>query len=335
MEQEIRDVEKLRRKLHNTIQELKGNIRVFCRVRPSIGDKKDAPLTTMRFFGEDQEKMEISEQATSTLGKVSVKTHEFTFDRVFSPKETQSDCFEEISQLVQSALDGYNVCIFAYGQTGSGKTFTMLGPNHSTEETMGMIPRAVHQIYDVAQELKQTTGWEYAMEGQFLEIYNETIHDLLGETSSYGKLKHEIHHDKNGRTTVTDMTSVKLDSPNKVKSMLRKANVNRATGATNLNERSSRSHSVFTLQLSGYNRINGERTHGVLNLIDLAGSERVSKSGSEGDRLREAQAINKSLSCLGGVIQALVDNKEGGGHIPYRNSKLTWLLRNSLGMHVV
>lgn len=112
--------------------------------------------------------------------------------------------------------------------------------------------------------------------------------------------------------------------------MLRKANQNRATGATNMNERSSRSHSVFTLQLTGHNAATGENTAGILNLIDLAGSERLSMSGSTGDRLRETQAINKSLSCLGDVIHALINNKEGG-HIPYRNSKLTYLLRNSLG----
>lgn len=124
--------------------------------------------------------------------------------------------------------------------------------------------------------------------------------------------------------------SVQLDSPSKVKTMLKRANQNRATGATNLNERSSRSHSVFTLQLTGENKKTGERSSGILNLIDLAGSERLSLSGSVGDRLKETQAINKSLSSLGDVIHALVNKKEGS-HIPYRNSKLTWLLRNSLG----
>ncbi|OBZ89150.1 Kinesin-like protein 2 [Choanephora cucurbitarum] len=318
--------EQQRRKDHDRLQELKGNIRVFCRVRPAL---QSSDLASIRFFGEDNESMEMTEQVSSTLGKSSTKSYTFTFDRVFSPECTQQDCFEEISQLVQSALDGYNVCIFAYGQTGSGKTFTMQGPSVATEETSGMIPRAVNQIYTVTQQLKQL-GWEYTMEGQFLEIYNETIHDLLGDASSYGKIKHDIYHEKNGKTTVTDMTTVLLDSPSKVKMMLKKASQNRATGATNLNERSSRSHSVFTLRLTGVNQATGEQTTGLLNLIDLAGSERLSLSGSVGDRLKETQAINKSLSCLGDVIHALVNNKEGG-HIPYRNSRLTYLLRNSLG----
>ncbi|CAO3628246.1 unnamed protein product [Cunninghamella blakesleeana] len=320
--------EKLRRKLHNTIQELKGNIRVFCRMRPSL--PKEKALAQVKFFNSEngEDKMELSEQVSSTLGKVSTKTYPFAFDKIFTPDHDQLKCFEEISQLVQSALDGFNVCIFAYGQTGSGKTFTMQGSNDKPDN-MGMIPRAVHQIYDVAQKLSER-GWSYSMEGQFLEIYNETIHDLLGDVSDYGKIKHEIRHEKNGRTIVTDMTTVKLDSPIKVKTMLRKANHNRATGATLLNERSSRSHSVFILQLVGHNNVTNEKTYGVLNLIDLAGSERLSMSGSTGDRLTETKAINKSLSCLGDVIHALASNKEGS-YIPYRNSKLTYLLQNSLG----
>ncbi|EPB86057.1 kinesin family member C1 [Mucor circinelloides 1006PhL] len=329
LQRSLLENEKLRRKDHDKLQELKGNIRVFCRVRPAVNSKTEPNLINARFFGDDNESMELTEQTSSTLGKSITKSHTFTFDRVFSPEASQKDCFEEISQLVQSALDGFNVCIFAYGQTGSGKTFTMQGPSSPTEETSGMIPRAVQQIYEVVQQLKQF-GWEYKMEGQFLEIYNETINDLLGNSSNYGKIKHEIHHEKNGKTSVTEMTSVVLDSPSKVKLMLRKANQNRATGATNMNERSSRSHSVFTLQLTGHNAATGENTAGILNLIDLAGSERLSMSGSTGDRLRETQAINKSLSCLGDVIHALINNKEGG-HIPYRNSKLTYLLRNSLG----
>jgi kinesin family protein C1 len=126
------------------------------------------------------------------------------------------------------------------------------------------------------------------------------------------------------------MAIVLLDSPAKVTNLLKKASQNRAVGATNINERSSRSHSVFTLRLNGKNSITGEVTTGVLNLIDLAGSERLSASGSTGDRLKETQAINKSLSSLGDVIYALANSKEGS-HIPYRNSKLTYLLQNSLG----
>ncbi|KAG0169986.1 kinesin-like nuclear fusion protein [Apophysomyces sp. BC1034] len=329
-ETRLLEEETTRRRLHNTIQELKGNIRVFCRVRPLLdSERAQTKLASMQFYGANAESLELSEEVSSTLGKITTKSYPFTFDKVFSPASSQQECFDEISQLVQSALDGYNVCIFAYGQTGSGKTYTMEGPPARNKESAGMIPRATQQIYDVAQKLNDR-NWNYTMEGQFMEIYNETIHDLLGDASEYGKIKHEIRHEKNGNTTVLDMTTVMLDSPAKVITMLKKASQNRATGATNMNERSSRSHSVFKLRLSGYNSTTKEQCEGVLNLIDLAGSERLSMSGSTGDRLRETQAINKSLSCLGDVIHALVNNREGR-HIPYRNSKLTYLLQNSLG----
>ncbi|KAI8086791.1 kinesin-1 [Halteromyces radiatus] len=334
IDSQLLEEEKVRRKLHNTLQELKGNIRVFCRMRPSLASERthDGAVAQVRFFGKHGEKMEFTEQVMSSTitGKMATKTYPFSFDKIFSPEHSQQDCFEEIAQLVQSALDGYHVCIFAYGQTGSGKTYTMQGPSQANDDSsMGMIPRAVLQIYQAVQMLTER-GWTYSMEGQFLEIYNEVIHDLLGDVSEYGKIKHEIRHEKNGKTSITGMTTVKLDSPTKVKLMLRKANQNRATGATLLNERSSRSHSVFILRLEGHNATTGEQTSGVLNLIDLAGSERLATSGSTGDRLTEAKAINKSLSCLGDVIHALARNKEGC-YIPYRNSKLTYLLQNSLG----
>jgi kinesin family protein C1 len=195
-----------------------------------------------------------------------------------------------------------------------------------SEDKAGMIPRAVHQIYAVA-EMLQKKGWTYSMEAQFLEIYNETLRDLL---SNDGEVKkHEIKHDHlKGQTTVTDATNIRVETPEEVFLLLEVAAKNRAVAATNSNERSSRSHSVFTLRILGVNSVTDETTVGVLNLIDLAGSERLASSGSTGDRLKETQAINKSLSSLGDVIYAL-SNKDS--HIPYRNSKLTYLLQHSLG----
>ncbi|KAH6594087.1 hypothetical protein BASA61_004076 [Batrachochytrium salamandrivorans] len=328
LETKLRGEESARRKLHNTIQELKGNIRVFCRVRPPLGaEVTDSVAETsphIVYSDSDEGMIEL------------VQMH------VFQPATPQAEVFEEISQLVQSALDGYNVCIFAYGQTGSGKTFTMEGPSHISgpdDENIGMIPRAVEQIFQSANHLT-AKGWVYTMEAQFIEIYNETIRDLLsGEDASSvtgnfngsqgSSKKHEIRHDHTqNRTSITDVVNVHVTTPKEVFSLLKKASLNRAVAATNCNERSSRSHSVFTLRLSGVNTLTEETSYGILNLIDLAGSERLSSSGSTGDRLKETQAINKSLSCLGDVILAL-SNKET--HIPYRNSKLTYLLQNSLG----
>ncbi|KAK7687672.1 hypothetical protein QCA50_008887 [Cerrena zonata] len=317
------------------VQELKGNIRVFCRVRPVLPSEvsSDENLWAEIEYPDnlDHKEIVLSSASENAMGIERKDEWQFSFDRVFEPNSTQAEVFEEISQLAQSCTDGYNVCVFAYGQTGSGKSFTMEGG--STEVTTGMIPRAVEQVFQVAEELK-SKGWEYRMEGQMLEIYNETINDLLGK-GEFDKKKHDIKHDlKTGRTTVTDVAVVPLNSPSQVRSLLAFAQSRRTVAATLMNERSSRSHSVFTLRIYGENKLTGESCDGSLNLVDLAGSERLEKSGAgnDKDRLRETQNINKSLSALGDVIAALGEKGEGKGdkHIPYRNSKLTYLLQNSL-----
>ncbi|KAH7412781.1 P-loop containing nucleoside triphosphate hydrolase protein [Cadophora sp. MPI-SDFR-AT-0126] len=319
--------ESLRRILFNQVQELKGNIRVMCRVRPVFSNNADeGPVAKLTYPDLDKESKELEIQGKeekSSLGTITRKNHSFSFDRVFGPESQNQEVFEEISQLVQSALDGYNVCIFCYGQTGSGKTHTMSSAD-------GMIPRATHQIYETATNLKEK-GWTYTMEGSFVEVYNEEIHDLLGNSKDFDKKKHEIRHDEQRKqTTITGLKTVPLDSANTVESILKQAANNRSVAATKSNERSSRSHSVFILKLVGRNSTTNETSEGTLNLVDLAGSERLKQSGAEGDRMKETQNINKSLSCLGDVIGALGQGKEGG-HIPYRNSKLTYLLQYSLG----
>lgn len=358
--EKLRREEMLRRKLHNQVQELKGNIRVFCRVRPT-NDMDGAEETAKITFPPSESEDELRDievkgpEETSSLGKVTTKTHQFSFDRVFDPSSNNNDVFGEISQLIQSALDGYNVCIFAYGQTGSGKTYTM-----SSED--GMIPRALRQIYTTSKELEER-GWHYTMQGSFVEVYNEELRDLLGKDD--GNKKHQIIHDAaTCETTITDATVLSLDSQDQVEEILAQAMSRRSVAATKANERSSRSHSVFILKLQGYNSVTGQKSKGTLNLVDLAGSERLSHSKAEGARLKETQNINKSLSCLGDVIGALGQQQQsshsttsstanGGGkdtapsaragsptrpsasapsgHIPYRNSKLTYLLQYSLG----
>ncbi|RDW90279.1 putative kinesin family protein (KlpA) [Aspergillus mulundensis] len=324
--EKLRREETLRRKLHNQVQELKGNIRVFCRVRPTLGNEGVSDAAQFTYPDETEDSKEINiigPEEKSTLGTVTRKNHNFSFDHVFGPSAQNGDVFDEISQLVQSALDGYNVCIFCYGQTGSGKTHTMSSLD-------GMIPRAVHQIYETATSLEEK-GWRYTMEGNFVEVYNENLNDLLGKAEELDKKKLEIRHDmQKGKTIITDATTVQLESPEMVESLLKRAAANRSVAATKANERSSRSHSVFILKLIGENYITGERSEGTLNLVDLAGSERLSHSGATGDRLKETQNINRSLSSLGDVIAALGQGKKEG-HIPYRNSKLTYLLQFSLG----
>ncbi|KAI4734114.1 kinesin-domain-containing protein [Aureobasidium sp. EXF-12298] len=323
--EKLRQEETLRRKLHNQVQELKGNIRVFCRVRPTLGDE-ETKKAELNFPDADTDSKEVVVQGPdqkSAMGTVTKANNNFSFDRVFGPSSQNGEIFDEISQLVQSALDGYNVCIFCYGQTGSGKTYTMSSAD-------GMIPSAVTQIYETAKSLEDK-GWTYSMEGSFVEVYNETVNDLLGKAEDWNNKKHEIRQDPvKLRTTITDVTTVDLDSPSRVNAILDQANRNRRVAATQANSRSSRSHSVFILRLIGENSTTGERSEGTLNLVDLAGSERLAHSQVSGDRLKETQNINKSLSCLGDVISALGSGKDAK-HIPYRNSKLTYLLQYSLG----
>lgn len=312
-----------RRVLFNKYQELKGNIRVMCRVRPILDDVEGTAADLD--FPDEKTSAQISvkgPEEKNSFGKVTTKTYPFEFDRVFAPDVQNEEIFGEISQLVQSALDGYNVCIFCYGQTGSGKTYTM-------SSTDGVIPRATKMIYETVNKLKEKS-WTYTMEGNFIEVYNEELHDLLTPTKEQdGKKKLEIRHDETRKTTsVLNCKSVTLDSENTVEFMLNQAQKNRSVAATKSNERSSRSHSVFTLKLMGENSATQERCEGTLNLVDLAGSERLKQSGAEGDRMKETQNINTSLKSLGDVIEAL---GAGQKHVPYRNSKLTYLLRYSLG----
>lgn len=327
-EHQINEKEMLRRKLHNTILELKGNIRVFCRVRPLLpedGCASELPVISYPISNEGHE------QGIDLIQ--SGQKYAFTFDKVFTQEASQTDVFSEISELVQSALDGYKVCIFAYGQTGSGKTYTMMGRPHSIDQK-GLIPRSLEQIFETSQRLS-AQGWKYKMQASVLEIYNETIRDLLApnrtswdavrtENGVPGK-QYAIKHDANGNTYVSDLTIVDVCSSKEVASLLHQAGQCRSVGKTQMNEQSSRSHFVFTLRISAVNETTEK--HGVLNLIDLAGSERLSKSGSTGDQLKETQAINKSLSCLADVIFALAKKES---HVPFRNSKLTYLLQPCL-----
>ncbi|ONK65627.1 uncharacterized protein A4U43_C07F39020 [Asparagus officinalis] len=230
---------------------------------------------------------------------------------------------KEKLKLVQSALDGYKVCIFAYGQTGSGKTYTMMGMTDSPQQK-GLIPRSLEQIFQTSQS-KLSQGWKYKMQASMLEIYNETIRDLLSSNRSGGL---DVKHDTNGNTCVPGLTVVDVCSINEVSYLLQQAAQSRSVGKTHMNEESSRSHFVFTLRISGVNENTDQQVQGILNLIDLAGSERLSRSGATGDRLKETQAINKSLSSLRDVIFAIANRKE---HVPYRNSKLTHLLQSCLG----
>ncbi|CAM9112949.1 unnamed protein product, partial [Ectocarpus fasciculatus] len=323
LEEQIKAGEVARRKMHNTIQELRGNVRVFARVRPYLpGDGIDSscpPEPTLHV--RDSAALRIVKEPTDGGRK---EDHSFNFDKAFGPHTSQETIFEEVSEFVQSALDGYNVCLFSYGQTGSGKTHTMQGSGEGAMR--GIIPRAMQQVAVYKTELEEK-GWEYEMEASFVEIYNESIKDLLREETV--DMKHDIKKDAQGNTYVSDVTMIPVDLNNsdQMNGIMQLAAKHRSVGQTAMNERSSRSHSVFTLHLKASNASQNICLKGMLNLVDLAGSERLDRSQATGDRLKETVAINKSLSALTDVFVA-IGNK--APHVPYRNSKLTHLLQPAL-----
>ncbi|RID56001.1 hypothetical protein BRARA_G03230 [Brassica rapa] len=307
------------RKLFNELQELKGNIRVFCRVRPFLPGQ-GAPNTVVEHVGEDGELVVTN---PTRPGKDGLR--QFRFNKVYSPNATQAEVFSDIKPLVRSVLDGFNVCIFAYGQTGSGKTYTMTGPDGASEEDWGVNYRALNDLFKISQSRKGNINYEVGV--QMVEIYNEQVLDLLSDDISQKKLGILSTTSENG-LAVPDASMYPVTSTSDVITLMDIGLQNRSVGATAMNERSSRSHSIVTVHVRGKDMKTGSVLYGNLHLVDLAGSERVDRSEVKGDRLREAQHINKSLSSLGDVIFSLASKSS---HIPYRNSKLTQLLQSSLG----
>ncbi|KAJ4884477.1 P-loop containing nucleoside triphosphate hydrolases superfamily protein [Raphanus sativus] len=301
------------RKLFNELQELKGNIRVFCRVRPFLPGQ-GAPDTVVEYIGEDGELVVTN---PTRPGKDGLR--KFRFNKVYSPAANQAEVFTDIKPLVRSVLDGFNVCIFAYGQTGSGKTYTMTGPDGASEEDWGVNYRALNDLFKISQSRKGNINYEVGV--QMVEIYNEQVLDLLSDDRILSTTS------QNG-LAVPDASMYPVKSTSDVITLMDIGLQNRSVGATAMNERSSRSHSIVTVHVRGKDTKTGSVLYGNLHLVDLAGSERVDRSEVKGDRLREAQHINKSLSSLGDVIFSLASKSS---HIPYRNSKLTQLLQSSLG----
>ncbi|XP_070568973.1 kinesin-like protein KIF25 isoform X3 [Ptychodera flava] len=396
---------KRRRELHNTLVELRGNIRVHCRVRPLMTyDTGSEDVNTLGKTGS------LSEQVVHTLDdeNVLVKSNRpghaatnktFEFERVYFPNETQQLVFEEVQPLLTSLLDGYNVCIMAYGQTGSGKTHTMLGPHYivgnsphygpkEPSENDGVVPRAARELFSLIAE---KPAGSHTVEVSVCEVYNNDIYDLLRP----GSMKHGVITTNEGAKDVPSLTQRTVNSADGVVELVQYGMVHRCTDATLIHEHSSRSHLVVTLTVTspvtetpqstptpsrtgsptdvfavpqGIPPGNRERRRqlpnplgssfnsstgsfkGVrsrspspsrmeymgnvpvvktkLQLVDLAGSECVGMSGVTRVALRETQFINKSLCALADVLGALAEHRP---HVPYRNSRLTHLLQDSIG----
>ncbi|KAJ6666654.1 hypothetical protein lerEdw1_020378 [Lerista edwardsae] len=284
------------------------NIKVMCRFRPlndsevTRGDKYIA-----KFQNEDT---------------VVIASKPYAFDRVFQSHTSQEQVYNDCAKkIVKDVLEGYNGTIFAYGQTSSGKTHTMEGTLHDPDG-MGIIPRIVQDIFNYIYSMDENL--EFHIKVSYFEIYLDKIRDLL----DVSKTNLSVHEDKNRVPYVKGCTERFVCSPDEVMDTIDEGKSNRHVAVTNMNEHSSRSHSIFLINVKQENTQTEQKLSGKLYLVDLAGSEKVSKTGAEGAVLDEAKNINKSLSALGNVISALAENST---YVPYRDSKMTRILQDSLG----
>ncbi|CAI9780861.1 unnamed protein product [Fraxinus pennsylvanica] len=312
MEALYKEEQVLRKRYFNIIEDMKGKVRVYCRLRPLCGkeilEKERSVLTNVDEF--TVEHMWRDDK---------VKQH--IYDHVFDGNATQEDVFEDTKYLVQSAVDGYNVCIFAYGQTGSGKTFTIYG----SESNPGLTPRAISELFRIMK--RDSNKFSFTLKAYMLELYQDMLVDLLPPKHAK-RLKLDIKKDLKGMVAVENVTVVSISSYDELRTIIQRGFEQRHTTGTLMNEQSSRSHLILSVVIESTNLQTQSVARGKLSFVDLAGSERVKKSGSSGGQLKEAQSINKSLSALGDVIGAL---SSGNQHIPYRNHKLTMLMSDSLG----
>ncbi|XP_017227155.1 kinesin-like protein KIN-14E isoform X1 [Daucus carota subsp. sativus] len=302
----------LRKRYFNTIEDMKGKIRVYCRLRP-LNDKETA----------EKERNVLKSVDEFTVEHIwrddKVKQH--CYDRVFDGNASQVDVFEDTKYLVQSAVDGYNVCIFAYGQTGSGKTFTIYGSDNHP----GLTPMATSELFRILK--RNHNKYSFSLKVYMVELYQDTLIDLLLPKKARPS-KLDIKKDSKGMVSVENATIVSVSSYDELKAIIERGSEQRHTTGTLMNEQSSRSHLILSVIIESTNLQTQSVARGKLSFVDLAGSERVKKSGSTGSNLKEAQSINKSLSALGDVISALSSTSQ---HIPYRNHKLTMLMSDSIG----
>ncbi|KJX97237.1 kinesin heavy chain like protein [Zymoseptoria brevis] len=281
------------------------------------------PQNKIELAAGSEQIVEFSSDDTCSLSSKDA-SGAFTFDRVFPTNTPQQDVFDySIRSTVDDVLAGYNGTVFAYGQTGSGKTYTMMGADIGNDEQKGIIPRIVEQIF--TSIMRSDGSIEFTVKVSYMEIYMEKIRDLLVPQND----NLPIHEDKQRGVYVKGLGEFYVGSVEEVYHVLERGGQARAVAATNMNQESSRSHSIFVIEVTQKNVESGSARSGRLFLVDLAGSEKVGKTGASGQTLEEAKKINKSLSALGMVINALSDGKST--HVPYRDSKLTRILQESLG----
>eukprot|EP00126_Sphaerothecum_destruens_P002747 Sdes_comp16173_c0_seq1m5420 len=311
------------------------NIQAVVRCRPLNSHEKSAHSVSIIETCKNKREITVRPHQTTT-NLHATKT--FTFDKVFGPESTQKEVYSEVViPFVEEVLMGYNCTIFAYGQTGTGKTFTMEGGGgHKVAKTSqdlqedknaGIIPRTLSHLFEILE--KQNS--EYSVKVSFLELYNEELKDLLSPIEN-NNLRIYEDSQKKGSVVLQGLEEIVIHHKEDVYPILEKCAAKRQTACTNLNQNSSRSHCVFSITVHTKEKttVEGEDLVkiGKMNLVDLAGSENIGKSGAQNQRAREAGNINQSLLTLGRVISSLVEHAP---HVPYRESKLTRLLQDSLG----
>eukprot|EP00929_Paragymnodinium_shiwhaense_P067663 TRINITY_DN34024_c0_g1_i1.p1 TRINITY_DN34024_c0_g1~~TRINITY_DN34024_c0_g1_i1.p1 ORF type:complete len:803 (+),score=255.61 TRINITY_DN34024_c0_g1_i1:81-2489(+) len=331
--------ENCRKRFHNAIEDLKGSIRVFCRVRPANHKEAErGDAIAVRAIDNLTLEVDRSKSQSGRYGE-SEPPLQFAFDSVFNPG-TQEEVFEDCRDLLQSAFDGYNVTVFAYGQTGSGKTHTIAGRG----DQPGLAPQLIDEIFSIAARDK--ARFRHRVTASMMELYRNDLVDLLqpvpgggGSASSstscggFGEAappprKVTIRTDRDGTVLIENVLEEECRDADALAAVLDRGNALRKTAATAMNSESSRSHLILTIKVTRTNRETGAELKGKIMLVDLAGSERLKKSLVTGDAQKEAIEINKSLTALGDVIEALT---QGQPSVPYRNHKLTQVLQDSLG----
>ncbi|CAK0907157.1 unnamed protein product [Prorocentrum cordatum] len=333
--------DRVRKRIHNLVEDLKGSIRVYCRVRPmSEKEKTEGSQGCVRQVDLITVEVVSGHRRLNGEEPPDVSTH--SYDAVFMPG-TQEDIFADCKELVQSVLDGYNVTVFAYGQTGGGKTHTMIGVPGSPD-LEGIVPRTINELF--AKMKANEEHWTYELKAAVMELYCSQLVDLLPAprpTSPRGKPKDESiwipDKDKvqplgirevQGKFVVPDLAWHECPTKERTHEIFELGQAQRKTALTAMNAESSRSHLLFSIQISGRSETFKQQLSSKIILCDLAGSERLKKSKATGEREKEAIEINKSLSALGGVIDRLTSSS-GMAHVPYRDHQLTQVLQDSLG----
>ena len=303
----------LRRKIHNRYMYLRGNLRVMCRVRPFLPSEKINKKSQI-------ETMVINNDSISIFQE-NKQEKNFEYDYIFDTKSTQKDVYEEVTLLIQSMVQGNNICIIAYGQTCTGKTYTIQGPN---SKNPGIVPRAARELFLILNNFNKSNFFEsIRLSMTIIEIYNEQIYNLLEESTP----NLNMYEDASGNLIIPDLNPISINSFDEANKLFKLAAKFRHTSSTEHNDRSSRSHCIFSFQLKLTGK-DGRIIRSTLHITDLAGSERISKSQNKDEKLRkESICINLSLHSLSTVLNSIALK---ANHIPYRDSKLTHFLKDSL-----